>query len=222
MANKSKYDWEAIEKEFKANQLSIREISRRYKCPESSIRNKMKTKGIKRSLAKKVRAEIQEKLLREPLRTSMRAHETEVVETKTFDEIEQDERQSVDNAAERGADVLRIHRSDINKSLGIVSVLRDQLISAAENREELESEIIEHTNDDGSGKIAHKKRVSMLKAVSLPAHAGVLRDLSVAQKNLITLERQAWNLNDTFDPDDEEITEIPIVAVPAPERSEHE
>ncbi|MNG38877.1 hypothetical protein D3C84_1267350 [compost metagenome] len=36
----------------------------------------------------------------------------------------------------------------------------------------------------------------MLKAVSLPLHAGVIRDLSTALKNLIPLERQAYNLDE--------------------------
>lgn len=39
----------------------------------------------------------------------------------------------------------------------------------------------------------------MLKAISLPSHAGVLRDLSTALKNLVPLERQAYNIKDELE-----------------------
>jgi hypothetical protein len=51
----------------------------------------------------------------------------------------------------------------------------------------------------------------MLKAVSLPTHAGVLRDLSIAQKNLIYLERQAFNLNDKEDADPVEKIQLEFI-----------
>jgi hypothetical protein len=66
------------------------------------------------------------------------------------------------------------------------------LREAATIRDELENTIKEATVGD---KDTNRRR-AMLRAISLPTHARVLRDLSVAQKNLISLERQAYNLDE--------------------------
>lgn len=41
-----------------------------------------------------------------------------------------------------------------------------------------------------------RRRTQLMRLVSLASHAGVLRDLSAAMKNLIPLERQAYNLDE--------------------------
>jgi len=53
----------------------------------------------------------------------------------------------------------------------------------------------------------------MMRAVSLPMHSGVIRDLSVAQKNLIGLERQAFGITDNGKQDEEPIRGITIIGV---------
>lgn len=95
---KDSYDWEAIEKDVRAGVLSIREVSRRFKCPESSIRAKMKEFGWERSLVDRVRERAQEKVLRNGLRKS-NATDEEIIEEKS----------------EEVARVLLSHRRDIVK-----------------------------------------------------------------------------------------------------------
>lgn len=197
MANKSKYDWERIARDYRAGILSVREVARQQDVDHSYLLRIAKKNGWRRDLTARVKKEAAIKLVTGDV-TTANAREDEIIEEKS-DELVR---------------VRQLHRSDIKKSLGIVKILQDQLISAAEHRAEIEEEIIEETGpNEITGKINQKRRISMMRAVSLPAHAAILRDLSVAQKNLIGLERQAWNLNDTFDPDAEEITEIPIVGV---------
>jgi hypothetical protein len=84
---KKKYDWESIEKDFRAGILSIRELSRKHDCPEASIRYKAKKHEWKRDLTDKVRKLAQEKLLRANLRKS-NINEEEVINEKSDDLVQ--------------------------------------------------------------------------------------------------------------------------------------
>jgi predicted DNA-binding protein YlxM (UPF0122 family) len=48
-------DWEAIEREYRAGQLSVREIARQYAVSEGAIRKRAKAEGWERALADVVR-----------------------------------------------------------------------------------------------------------------------------------------------------------------------
>jgi len=48
---------------------------------------------------------------------------------------------------------------------------------------------------------AYTRRAAMLKAVSLSAHAAVLKDLATVYKTFIALEREAFNVDDGKDDD---------------------
>jgi hypothetical protein len=85
--------------------------------------------------------------------------------------------------------VVREHRRDIKKGRALASMLADQLNSAMVYRDDLQSEIDAETADDPA------RRISLSRAISLPAHAAILRDLSAAMKNFIPLERQAFGLD---------------------------
>lgn len=97
MTEKPKTDWEAIEREHRAGQLSIREIAKRYGVSDTAIRKMAKAHGWQRSLAEKVRREVREKLVREDGSQNQRASDAEVVEA----------------AANRGSEVVQAHRRDI-------------------------------------------------------------------------------------------------------------
>lgn len=176
-------DWEAIKREYKAGQLSVREIASQFDCSHTGIQKKAKKNGWKRNLIKDVKKEVARKTV---------ARVANLNDTATDDEI-------IEAAAERGAEVESVHRKDIQQSQSLVRLLQGQLIEAATNRDEIEDSIYDETKGKDGSPTQTKKRNRMLRAVSLPAHATVLRDLSVAQKNLIYLERQAWNLNESAD-----------------------
>jgi hypothetical protein len=96
MAKRQTYDWEAIKKEYIADQLSNCEISRKYGAPESSIRYQAKKFKWKKSLGKTVREKINDKLLRDGLR-----------DPDVSDEV------AIEAASDRGAGVVRLQRKDI-------------------------------------------------------------------------------------------------------------
>lgn len=108
-------DWEAIEREYRAGQLSVREIGRQYDVTEGAIRKKAKAENWERALAAKVSAAVREKLVR-----------ADGTQTGT-----QDQRASnitiVETASQRGFDVVTSHRRDLTQLHGLKRILASRL-----------------------------------------------------------------------------------------------
>ncbi|HHG4356353.1 TPA: hypothetical protein ACPWEY_000041 [Pseudomonas aeruginosa] len=168
-------DWDAIHSEYRAGQLSNVMLGKKHGVTEGAIRKRAKAEGWQKDLAGEVRHQVKEKLVREEVRAPS-ARDKDIVEA----------------AANTGVDVVRRHRRDIAKGHGLVNLLFQQLEQAATVRDELEDAVMDETAGDENS----QRRNRMLKALSLPTHAGVLRDLSTALKNLVPLERQAYNLDE--------------------------
>jgi hypothetical protein len=181
------YDWEAVEKEWRTDQLSNVQIGKLYECSEGAIRKRAKKYGWKKDLAKKVRVRVREKLVRDEVR--IHSPQTDEADNKPN---EADDEAIVEQAASTRFEVIRSHYKRIRTSSDAVEVLMEQLKNVAITREELEEFILQETKDDKSP----KRRNIMLKAVSLPQHASTVLNLTTALKNLITLERQAFGLDD--------------------------
>lgn len=180
-----KIDWEAIEREFRVGQLSLRALATKHECTAAAISKKAKEKGWVRDATAEVRERTRAALLTAPRKEEAKVNGVNsTVNTPTQEDIEV--------AVQTNLQVINRHRRDIARGQGLVSMLFQQLESAAQEREDLENLIEEETKDDDSS----LRRNRMLKAISLPTHAGVLRDLSTALKNLIPLERQAYNLDE--------------------------
>lgn len=176
---KAKYDWEAIEKDYRLGQLSVRAIANKYGLKAHSlIDKKARQNGWTRNVAKQVY-----ELTKNGLLAGVNKSEQQV-NTPTRGDIEQ--------AALTNIEVINRHRTDIRQGRELVFLLMGQLSQAASNRDELEHEITAETEQDQT----QARRKSMLKAIALPTHAGTLRDLSTALKNLIPLERQAYNISE--------------------------
>ena len=178
-AKRATPDWDAIYRDYRPGILSNVEIGKAHNVSEGAIRKRAKLKGWQKDLTGAVRVRVQEKLVRDEVRTPG-ASDEEIVEEKS----------------EQLAAVLKLHRRDVGTSQRLVALFQSQLEEAATIRNEIEEAIIEDTEGGGDGKPDIKRRNAMLKAVSLSTHAGVLRDLALAQKNLIALERQAFNIDE--------------------------
>lgn len=170
------YDWERIEREYRAGQLSIREIAKKFGPSEGAVRQRAKRYGWSRDLSKKVQDRTKDKLLRSDVRTSSA-----------------DDEQIVEQAAQRGVQVVESHRRDINQGRELCGLLMGELRDGTVNRELL-GEIIDEQADEEEWD--HRKRAAAQRAISLPARAGVMRDLATAMKTLQGLERTAFNLDD--------------------------
>lgn len=94
----AKYDWEAIEREYRAGQLSVNQIAKQYGCSEGAIRKRAKKEDWKRDLTHEVRQRAHDKAVRAEYESS-RAEDQEIVEA----------------AADRGAQVLQTQRKDLQE-----------------------------------------------------------------------------------------------------------
>lgn len=181
----SKTDWEAIEAEYRAGQISVRAIASAFGVSDTAIRKRAKEKGWQRDLVDKVRTAVREQLVRtegsQEGSQSQRADE-EIVET----------------AAARGVELVRQHRRALGRAQVIIEKLLAELERGTDNIDEIEESIEAETQGDQNG----KRRNMMLKAVSLPQRAQTAAALSLTIKNVIPLERQAFNLQDGGDPED--------------------
>ncbi len=108
MAKRKQIDWEAIEREYRAGQKSLREIGRGFDCTEGAIRKKAKACGWERDLADRVRKRVREKLVRKKVRISNISDE-EIIETN----------------ADEGVQLVFSHRKDI----AALQELEEQLIA---------------------------------------------------------------------------------------------
>jgi hypothetical protein len=174
--SRKQVDWEAIEREYRAGQLSVSEVGRIYGVSHTAINKKAKKEGWTRNLAEKVREEVSARLV------------SDGVSAKSA-------RETVELAAERQIKIIREHRQDIAAGRNMARGLFDELREASDNRDEIEAAIEDETKGDRSP----KRRNMMLKAVSLGSRASTLFSLSGALKNLIGLERQAVGLSNGSD-----------------------
>ncbi|HBJ74609.1 MAG TPA: hypothetical protein DDY86_03610 [Syntrophaceae bacterium] len=184
MATRKQIDWVAAEREYRAGQLSDREIGAQFGCSHTAIQKRAKKYGWKKDLTQAVKKAVARKIVAKVANLHAEATDEEVV----------------DVVAERGAEVHENHRKDHRQSQTIVKRLQEQLFDAINNRDEIKETIIDETKDEEGG-ADQKRRNAMLKAVSIPTHITCIKDLSIAQRNLTTTERQLFNLNGLIDDD---------------------
>lgn len=184
MAKRKKIDWEAIEKEYSLGQKSVRTIADQFDVAHTTITRRAKKDGWVQDKTKEIRDKTKAALVtHQSKRTTKRTTPT---------------REDIDRAVQTNIEIIRGHRKDIRKGRQLVDLLSSQLMVAAEHREDLEDEIFKDTKgvEAGGEKSDLRRRNFMMKAVSLPSHAGVLRDLATTIKSLIPLERQAFSLDE--------------------------
>ena len=192
MSERKRVDWQAIEKDYRLGQLSLRALATKHGTTPGTISKRANKEEWVKDAAQEVRERTRAALITNAKPAGDDgAKETEgnsvssKGNTPTYEDIEV--------AVQTNLSVITRHRKDIAQGHHIVGLLMSQLMQAAQERAELEEAIHEDTEDDKSTMRRHK----MLKAISLPGHAAVMRDLSTAMKNLIPLERQAYNLDET-------------------------
>lgn len=193
MAKRKTFDWEAIEAGYRSGvPSSIRLLAKEHGCSEGAIRKRAKRDKWERDLTQKV----QEKVRTELVRTEVRTAEGQIKDRATEHEI-------IEAAARKGVEVVRFHRKGIKRSLEAVEKLTDQLHSTIDEQEPPEN-AVEGVEEPEELK---KLREMYRKASSLPKCASVMVSLSIAWKNFVTLERQAFNL-DTKDGTEDKNTMI--------------
>ena len=182
-AQRSKTDWEAIERDYRVGILSSREIATAHGISHTAINKRAKAESWVRDLKAKIQAKAEAEV-------SRRAVSTEVSK-----ERQATEKQIVDANAEAITRIRLSHRADVQRSRGIVMRLLDELEvqTGAENVVLLEElgELMRRPDDKGQDKLNDLYQ----KIISLPGRAKTMKDLGETLRVLIALERQAFGLD---------------------------
>lgn len=186
---KQSIDWEAVEREYHAGQLSVSEIGRQYGVSHTAINKRAKKEEWTRDLAQRVQREVSARLVSEEVSNA-------------------NAKQAVETAAARGVELVRQHRRALGRSQIIIEKLLAELERGTDRLEDIEEAIEIETAADKDG----KRRNMMLKAVSLSSRAQIAAALSVTIKNVIPLERQAFNLGGSGDDEPMAIEGVNTVA----------
>lgn len=178
-------DWEKIEADYRAGILSLREIAEAHPGTNHvAIARKAKREGWSRDLSAKIRAKA-DALVTERTVTADVTAERRV-----------SERDIIDANAQAIVSVRLAHRKDIQRSRSITMRLLEELElqSGRENAELLEQmgELMRREDDRGQDKLNDLYQ----KIISLPGRAKTMKDLGESLRVLVTLERQAFGLDD--------------------------
>ena len=166
---KRKIDWEAITREYRAGQLSVSEIARKFDCRRETISRKMAELKIARDLSGSVKKATASKV-------------TKITSQVTGDNVTDEE--IINAAAERSKDVILSHRKDINSLRELEAKLIDKIYNDPTKLylAQYQGEIIEKT--------------VLLTASELAMAAN---NLANVQNKRIALERQAFNIDEGGD-----------------------
>ena len=182
MGSKQAFDWEAIERDYRAGLLSIREVAARHGCTHTAINKRAKADGWERDLQAKIKAKAEALVSKREVsnEVSSKAAETE--------------RQIVEANAEAIVSVRMAHRGDIRRSRSLANKLLAELEQLTDHREVAETFGEVMRNPDGFG----NDRLNDLyhKIIALPNRTKIMRELADTLKVLIALERQAYNLDE--------------------------
>jgi hypothetical protein len=187
-----KPDWEAIESAYRAGLLSIREIASKNGITDGAIRKRAKKENWARDLSEKIKNKSDE-LVR-----------TKEVRTKVRTESVLSERVLIESNAEVIANIRMEHRRDIRKARNITNALFEELGTECSDIEAFRKlgELLANPDQNGRDKLNEV----YMSVISMPDRVKSMKALSEALKNLIALERQAYNIDDI--PKDNSINQL--------------
>lgn len=174
-------DWEAIERDFRAGILSLREMSKQYGVSHVAIKKRADKFGWDRDLSGKIKAKAEALVNSREVNTEVNAQSAV------------NERAVIEANAEVIAQVRISHRRDISRSRKLVIKLLEELELQTDNRELYEKlgEMMRREDDKGMDKLNDLYN----KVISLAGRTKTMKDLADSLKTLVALERQAYNLD---------------------------
>ncbi|HGK8567275.1 TPA: hypothetical protein ACJ753_004083 [Yersinia enterocolitica] len=175
-------DWEAIESAYRAGLMSLREIASQHNISEGAIRKRAKRDDWSRDLSAKIKERAEDLVRKEEVRKQVR---TETTLT---------ERVLIEASAEVIANVRMEHRGDIRRAREITNALFDELGAECADIEALRKlgELMLQPDENGRDRLNEIYQ----SIIALPERVKAVKALSDAMKNLISLERQAYDIGE--------------------------
>lgn len=174
-------DWERIEYDYRAGVLSIREIASQHGITHTAINKRAKKEGWERDLKAKIKAKADALVSKREVSTEVSTKRAET------------EREIIESNAEAIANVRMAHRGDISRSRRLTNKLLDELEALTDNSalyDEL-GDLLRQPDDRGMDRMSDIYH----KVISLPGRTKAMKELADTMKTLISLERQAYDLD---------------------------
>ncbi|MBJ8805546.1 hypothetical protein I5380_07520 [Citrobacter koseri] len=184
----AKPDWEAIETAYRAGVMSLREIASQHGISEGAIRKRAKRDDWSRDLNAKVKERADDLVRKAEVRKQVRSEQA------------LSERVLIEATAEVIASVRMEHRGDIRRAREITNALFDELGAECADVESLRKlgELMLSPDDNGRDKLNEIYQ----SIISLPERVKAVKALSESLKNIIGLERQAYDIDGPAGDDD--------------------
>lgn len=181
--------WETIGIHYRAGIRSLRDIGTEFEVSDAAILKAAKREGWTRDLKARIQAKAEAKVSAALVSESVSAL------TKAT------ERQTVEVNAEAVARVRLAHRADIQKGRALVAKLLDELMGVTDQPDLIEAMTlaVAQTSDEPA-KREQKLREVLERVISIPGRVGAVKGLAEAMKNLVSLEREAWGIDDNKPP----------------------
>ena len=179
---KIEVDWDEIERLYRADLRTFAQLASDFGVADSTVRRRAKKGQWKRDLKNRIKE-----------RTNQIVQER-AVNSLASDQVARDD-MTIEENAQLTANVRLSHRQDIRTARQISMTLFDDLQAqlGAENRQRLEDLFIaalKQESVDASALEAYER------VIALPTHVRVMKDLADTMTKLVTLERQAYGLDD--------------------------
>lgn len=181
----AKPDWERIEQLYRAGLLSVREIAVSCAISHTAINKRAKAEGWERDLKAKIKAKADSLVSKRE------------VSSKVSSEQLATERVIVEANAEVIANIRMAHRNDIGRSRRLANKLLDELEAMTDENGTLRELIDQLKDDEGPASLLEAAE----KMASLPGRSKIIKELSETLKTLVTLERQAYDLESAGETD---------------------
>ncbi|WP_372886114.1 hypothetical protein [Psychrobacter sp.] len=182
MGNRLKVNWEKVELAYRANVKTVAQIAKEFGLKDSTLRSRAKRNGWSRDLGKRIRLEADNIV-------NANAVKREVGRLEGMDNA------TVEENAKLTASIRISHREDIGKARALSMMLLEDLKAqiGTDNRARLEDLFIAALQAEvvDASQLEAYERVT-----SLPTHVRVMKELADTMTKLVTLERQAYGLDD--------------------------
>jgi len=179
-----KVDWEAVERDYRASQLTLRELGEKHGADHSLIVRTAKRKGWERDLTSAVKQATAAKLIQASI-------------TKEVTKSHQEVTSAVLVAAEVNTQVILGHRKGLSRITRIKEALLDQIEQAAQLMPELAEviEMVRQPDDNG----VDKANDALRKAMSRSSLVDDLKKLAEIDERVRKGEREAFNIGGATD-----------------------
>jgi hypothetical protein len=187
----AKVDWEAVERDFRATQMTLRELAAKHGCSHVAIANKGKRMGWSRDLGPAVRKATTAALIHEAI-------------SKEVNAAEQGVNTTVRAMAEVNKQVILGHRKDITKLRNLAAGLMNELADTAlttDEQGELAS-LLAARADGEKPTLAQQQRAQALvrKSMNITGRIASVKALAETFTRLQLMERTAFGLDDNEKP----------------------